>query len=683
MTILRSLGVRRIACVLAFLSLLSLLSLFSSQLPAHAQSEELVKNGGFEAGAGMPDAWSVPAGYGAWDGDQKVSGVRSLRLTNGDAKVYRLVTQGIVCSPGATYTYSAQVKGLGLAPAQGDGNGAGIYLEYTDAHGGWLGGTYPACQGGDFGWTRLGGRIALPLGARWLTVGLYLRQGTTGTAWFDDVSVQADAPPLQSFLRSPNYRGMIARRNAAPWATDIVVGRGGAPVGSPLSLRSEVVDAAGRVVGVRTTPVPARQSGEALTTQVAIAQTPPASVVGTAGTSPRWRFTLLGAGHTPIGVLEEKFTVVSVMPTVFIAPGGTWVVRGRKFFPRALYLLEASETSDANLARIAGAGFNTILCYAFGPAGDHAAEGEAPKAFLDRAGAHGLKVLFNLKDFDEALYSFPKALGKSGARLRAETVTALRGHAALLGWYVNDETGLEREPDIRAAYDEVRALDPDHPCLQVVNVPGSIDGYYHSGDAFGLDPYPVPGRPLSMVGEWADTCRQGTHGAKSEFMVAQISSTGNYAPPPNGSRPPTGAEVRCMNFLDLISGSNALLEYSYGDLGTRGYSGPGFDPVKFDAEWPKVRDLGLELRGLTPLLLNGMEMQVTVENAGETRCRALTLGGRTSLLLANPADHPQTLTVRGAYSSALVKSGGLTAATDGRAVTITLPALGSGLVELR
>ena len=681
MTVLQSLSVTRI------LTLLSLLSFFSLPQPAHAQAEELVKNGGFEAGTGMPDGWSVPAGYGAWDGGQKVTGAKSLRLTNGDVGVYRQVTQQIVCSPGATYTYSAQVKGQGLAPAQGDGNGAGIYLEYSDDRGNWLGGTYPACRSGDFGWTRLGGRIALPLGARRLVVGLYLRNGTTGTAWFDDVSVQADAPPLQSFLRSPNYRDVIARGNRAPWATDIVVGRGGAASGGPLALRSEVVDSAGGVVGARTTPVPARQPGEPLTTQLAVSQTPPASVIGTAPARPRWRFTLLGPDHKPLGVLEEKFTVVSAMPPVFIAPGGVWVVRGAKFFPRALYLIEASETSDADLTRIARAGFNTILCYAFGPAGDHKAPGETPKAFLDRAGAHGLKVIYNLKDFDEALYSFPRSLGKSGARLRAETVTALRGRAALLGWYVNDETPLEREPDIRAAYDQVRSLDPGHPCLQVVNVPGSIDGYYHSGDAFGLDPYPVPGRPLSLVGEWADACRQGTHGAKSEFMVAQISDTGNYAAPGDGSaggtRPPTGAEVRCMNFLDLIGGSNALLEYSYGDLGTRGYSKPGFDQAKFDAEWPKVRDLGLELRGLAPLLLNGTEAHVSVENAGETRCRALTFAGRTSLLLANPADHPQTLTVRGAYSSALVKSGGLTAAVDGGGVTITVPALGSGLVEIR
>ena len=632
----------------------------------------------------MPGGWDVPAGYGAWDGDQRVSGAKSLRLTNGDARVYRLVTQEIVCSPGATYTYSAQVKGNGLAPVGAGSNGAGLYLEYADAQGKWLGGAYPACRTGDFGWTRLSGRIALPLGARRLTVGLYLRQGTTGTAWFDDVSVRAAAPPLQSFLRSPNYRGVIARRNAAPWATDVVVGRGGAPLGSPLWLRSEVVDSAGRVVGVRTTAVPARRPGGPLTAQVAVSQSPPAAVVGAAGARPRWRFTLLGPGHRPLGTLEDRFTVVAAMPTVSIVPGGAWVVRGAKFFPRGLYLLQASETTDAHLARIAGAGFNTVLCYAFGPAGDHAALSEAPQVFLDRAGAHGLKVIYNLKDFDEALYSFPRSLGKSGARLRAEIVTSLRGHPALLGWYVNDEAPLEREPDIRAAYDQVRALDPDHPCLQVVDVPGSIDGYYHSGDAFGLDPYPVPGRPLSLVSEWADLGRQGTHGAKSEIMVAQISDTGNYAPPPNSSRPPTGVEVRCMNFLALISGSNGLLEYSYGDLGSRGHSGPpGFDQAKFDREWPKVRDLGLELRALESLLLDGTETRVTVENAGATRCRALTRGGKTFLLLANPADRPQTLTVRGAFSSALAKSGGLTASADGRGVTVTLPALGSGLVELR
>jgi len=645
--------------------------------PVHAQSDELAKNGGFEIGAGMPDGWAVPAGYGAWDGDQRVSGAKSLRLTNGDAGVYHLVTQEVVCSPGALYTFSAQVKGKGLAAAQPGSNGAGIYLEYTDGEGNWLGGDYPTCQTGDFGWTRLGGRAPIPIGARRMTVGLYLRKGTTGTAWFDDVSVQAAAPPLQSFLRSPNYHGLVARRDAAPWTTDVVVGCGGAPPGSPLTLRSEVVDSSGRVVSARTMAVPVRQTGGPLTAQVAVSQSPPAAIVGKAGAKVGWRFTLLGPDHRSLGILEDRFTVVSAMPAVSIAPGGVWVVRGAKFFPRGLYLLEASETSDEHLARIAGAGFNTILCYAFGPAA-------APKAFLDRAEAHGLKVLFNLKDFDEALYTFPRSLGKSGGRLRAEAVTSLRAHPALLGWYINDEGGLDREADFRAAYDQVRSLDPDHPCLQVLCVPGSVEGYYHSGDAFGVDPYPAPSRSLTLVSDWADLCRRATHGAKSALTVAQISSTGNYAASNDGSRPPTSAEVRCMNYLALISGSNGLLEYSYNDLGSRGSgSGGGFDQGKFDREWPKVRALGLELRVLNSLLLDGTEARVTIENAGTTHCRALTHGGRTSLLLANPADRPQALTVRGAYSSALVKSGGLTASADGRGVTITLPAFGSGLVELR
>lgn len=125
---------------------------WSSQDSASGEAghPNLVVNGGFEddpAGATQPSHWEVPADLGALDTKEFYSGAQSLRLIRTDADKYGFATQALPCTPGGRYKFSAWIKGEDLVSAADDDNrGAGIFMEYYDAAGQWLGGSYPSGQ---------------------------------------------------------------------------------------------------------------------------------------------------------------------------------------------------------------------------------------------------------------------------------------------------------------------------------------------------------------------------------------------------------------------------------------------------------------------------------------------------------------------------------------------------------
>ena len=551
-------------------------------------------------------------------------------------------------------------------------------MEYYDAAGQWLGGSYPSGQLGTFRWTQFKAEAKLPTQARRMIVGLYLRQGTTGTAWFDNVEVhEAVTLPLRLFVKVPNYRGLIQRGDAKPWKADLVVNHG--VNGNSLQVRSQVLDN-GTVVASRTVAVPPRIASESNTAFLTLAQ-PPGSVVLRQGAKPRWRIELLDANGSTIDTQERIFQVVEVMPRVYIARGGTWMVNGEPFYPLGIYLGPQSDTSDENLALIAAAGFNTVLCYGYGA-------GQEPRQFLDRAHKHGLRVIYSLKDFYEFNWQFPRELGKSGAQLTREYVTLLRDHPALLAWYLNDETGLDKEPDLSAMYNTVAALDPEHPALHVLYQYDQLDGYYDLTDVLGVDPYPVPKFPFNIVPRYVDAARKASRGAKSPLAVTQAFSQEVY--PSSGNklvRYPTLDELRCMNLLALISGAKGIFFYSFMDLWMKDAQRTGErDEAKFAREWVKVSTVLKQLTTLLPALKDSQRQTLTVQNSGSAavKWRALRYANRVYLIVASP-DAARTATLvlsDGAWKGVKQSFGNLKVSRNTQGVTVQVPAHGSGVVAL-
>ena len=399
------------------------------------------------------------------------------------------------------------------------------------------------------------------------------------------------------------------------------------------------------------------------------------------GAKPRWRIDLLDANGSTIDTQERIFRVVEAMPRVYIARGGTWMVNGQAFYPLGMYLGPQSDTSDENLALIAAAGFNTVLCYGYGA-------GQEPRRFLDRAQKHGLRIIYSLKDFYEFSGEFPQDLGKSGAQLTREHVTLLRDHPALLAWYLNDETDLDKEPELSAMYKTVAALDPEHPALHVLNQYGLLDGYYGLTDVLGVDPYPVPKFPFNIVSQYVDAARKASRGAKSPLAVTQAFSHEVY--PGSGNkfaRYPTLDELRCMNLLALISGAKGILFYSFMDLWMKdAQRTKERDEAKFAREWDKVSTVSKQLATLLPALKDGQRQTLTVQNSGPAavKWRAFRYANRVYLIVANPdAALAATLVLSGsAWKGVRQSFGNLKVDRNSQGAIVQVPAHGSGVVAL-
>ncbi len=580
--------------------------------------ENLIVNPSFEEdndGDNFPDGWNLPHELCTWDEVEKRSGKRSLRFTNTDSNVYRLITQVVPCKPKRRYYFAVWVKGKEINGKDQWDQGAGICLEWQDAKGNWLGGSYPECPEGTFDWRRVEGAALIPENAARVSVVLYLRRTNTGTAWFDDVEVREILPtPLQVFL--PTYRGLW--RIGMPISANVEVVRTDEERDATFRVRSQLEEEEGKPVWSKDITFPPRVS----TRQFA----PPINLLSKP-TVYQWRFVLLSPKGKKVDEVSHPLRLTNQMPKVHVDEKLRLIVDGKPFFPLGLYL---GPTEDEHLARIAEAGFNTILCYGYGV-------GKDPEGYMNRAQKHGLKVIYSVKDFYEGTQYFPKWFGKSGLELAKEYVLKFRHHPALLAWYINDELPPTFVPRLKAMYDLVSELDLDHPTFQVLYQIGELAYYFECTDIIGVDPYPVPSRPLTMVSDWTKSAREEMRHRKPVWVVPQIFAHSVYTNKPE-EREPTLGEKRCMAYLALIHGANGLIFYSYFDL-FRDVGGKRAENEVFERRWGEVRQIGRELSSLVSVLLEGKAISVKVEPT-ETPIHLLCLrrNGEIYVIAANPSD---------------------------------------------
>src|SRR5439155_3704004 len=156
--------------------------------------------GGFETvGGGLPTSWGIGKGCNVYQ-----------LVTKSDSFSYRRVSgapssdQSLVLKKGV-YNLGGWIK------TEGIGTGAaGIRLQLDFRPGGinqWF--TTDVIQGTtDWTYYRIDS-IVVPQDMR-VAVRLENYAGASGTAWFDDITLQQQLPPpIDSFLLYPNYRGML------------------------------------------------------------------------------------------------------------------------------------------------------------------------------------------------------------------------------------------------------------------------------------------------------------------------------------------------------------------------------------------------------------------------------------------------------------------------------------------
>jgi len=596
--------------------------------------ENLVRNPGFETVApdGTATDWTMPTDVFALDEEVVHSGRRSLRLRNADPGVYRLATQPLPFEPNRFYDLSVWIR---TEKVEGEDYGASLCVEWSgDA--GYIGGTYPPGFKGTNDWQHWTAQSApVPPTATRVHVVLYLRQKMTGTAWFDDVEVKFGyPPPLTVFLLQPTYRGQLyadaSDQRAILRATIGDPLRGGLTLGD-VELRCAVRPHGGGEV-LREDHRTPQDRMEIVTLD--LAPLPVGAYALTAEMVDKATGDVLGEQSCPLTKSPSRRQPGRVL----IDEHNRTLLDGEPFFPLGVYEGVSPGTEEAllRLDTLAGSPFNTVMNY-----GINGGSLEEIKAYLDAAHGRGLKIIYSLKDFYEGTQYYPAKVGpfEGEEEMTRGVVTTFRDHPAILAWYLNDELPLTFHDRLRARYEAVRELDPNHPTWIVLYQVGELERYLDTTDVLGTDPYPIPRAPLTMAADWTKQTVRAVGGRRAVWMVPQWHDWSVYDPG-QAPRAPTREEVRNMAFQCLIHGANGLIFYSYFDLKR--------DPLGFEKRWADVTAVGREIRALIPVLLS-TDPPPPVRLAHYTPHVHFTTkqrGRQVYLLAVNTSPEEQTVTFR-------------------------------------
>jgi len=264
------------------------------------------------------------------------------------------------------------------------------------------------------------------------------------------------------------------------------------------------------------------------------------------------------------------------------------IVDGEPFFPLGMYW---SGVDEEQLRIFTEAPFNCLMPY-----------GRPTPEQMDLCQRMGLKVLYSIKDFYHGTTwcpDFIKSEADEEGAMR-EYVRRFRDHPALLGWYINDERPLSMLSRLEAHQRWVEEEDPNHPTWVVLYQVGDVACYAKTFDVIGTDPYPIPGRPPAMAGQWARVTREAADDARAVWMVPQVFSKAmHYTDPERRAavRGPTYDEMRSMTWQCIAEGADGIVLYSWFEL-RRDTSEP------FEQRWPEVKRVAEEVAEMIPVLLS-------------------------------------------------------------------------------
>ena len=285
---------------------------------------------------------------------------------------------------------------------------------------------------------------------------------------------------------------------------------------------------------------------------------------------------------------------------VIIGDNNETLVDGTPFFPAGFFGPRAGPTFDP----IAKAGYTASLTYD--------SNIESCKRWLDDCQRLGLLGMVSVPHpfvakFDEA-------------KLR-DAIRAVKGHPALLAYYLFDEPSVNKAgqtpADLKRVYDILADEDPYHPIGVCICVTNYFGPYIECYDMVMPDPYPLVAatRPLSFVSQWVDTARAAIGDRKPVWVVPQTFGWDviENIPNPNQYRTPTPQQERCMTYLALTHGVRAVMYYCYHvytkydaakkKAGQQPYILGGYLPDKQPTLWSALETLGREMRRVGPALL--------------------------------------------------------------------------------
>lgn len=528
---------------------------------------------------------------------------------------------------GNTVRLSALVKTEGL---KSEGRyGAHVTLELYDTEGKWIAALYSRAEGkpkdGDWALRTISGVLPSNIGRTRLAI--HVAQGTVGHFAVDNVTVERiEAKPV-AFVVSSAYRdtavGGKVRFHAALDTPPDMVGK----VKAMFSWK----DADGVV---RQTPAD-EQTEDAASVSLD---------VGRFAKGPQKIGCGLYVGNRCIGKSEVGFSRVEAMPRrrVQIDDSKRCLIDGKPFFPIGLYCYP----SVGNLESLTNTPFNSVVHYIM-----------PDRKLLSTFERLGLKTC---SAFDREL---PEA------ELRRK-IMEIRESPALLAWYIGDEISADKLSEQSRLYGLARELDPDHPCYLVQDRLYDLRGFLPTTDVIGLDPYPVPEKPLRTVTDFMRGGRDKMFGVCANWSVPQTFDWSWYGRPREKNRFPNETELRSMLWQHIAGGANGLFSFRY-------------HAVTSDT-WQVVLKTHREVADRTDILLSAEKCPAVAASDEALACRAWKKDGALYVLACNVLDRPLVANVAisdGSWRAASADFGPMPKG-DGRAFAFELPAFGVSFVRL-
>ena len=578
----------------------------------------LAANLDFERGG---EGWRLPPAYSVSRG-AGMNGTSALVYDNADPKLpYAFPSQKVRLEPGQTYRFSAWVRTEGLGPA--NVHGATLGIEWSDANGRHLGGSYTGGLKGTTEWTRLEGvTTAIPEKAASFRFLPYCSPGCVGKAYFDDMELAPYERPVVGHLLSSAYRN-TADRGRVEFRVGLAVPKKHSPGELKAEFSYEAPD-------------------------------------GSRKTVPAQGLSRYMAAFSVDGAAKLSFSRVDRMPPrrVWIDGHRRTIVDGKPFFPLGMYTGSASRRAEY----VKGP-FNCVMPY------------QAPDAVgMDFYWTNGVMVIYSVKDVYAGAKHAPESVTSEDAAdsyVQAK-VDAFRDHPGLLAWYVNDElVGDAWHGMLTRRRDFLERADPNHPTWAVVYQLQFLREITPTFDVIGTDPYPVPDKPLSMATDWTRRTDRAYFGLRPMWQVPQAFDWGGYRAEHPGSAPnrmPTVDEMRSMSWQCIAAGANGLVYYSFTAIQKESHGLP------FAKAWADVCRVGEEVRRYIPVLLSVEPAPAVAGAPAAWGVRTWRKDGATWLLVVNAQDRADAavLTLSDGFSEAAAEFGPAAEKTGANAMRVSL-----------
>ena len=575
-----------------------------------------LENAGFEKVGknGYPVGWSRHPNWHGERAGHNGSGGLVFECAEGGRQKHGRPQQEVKLEAGKRYRVSALVKADGLITERNtDAHGLGIYIEGYDASGKWaFGGGPRRFARGNTDWKKVEFITKpVPEGIVRAYIQPWVKKCVSGRAVIDNIYIEEYEMKPVAGLFSDAYRNEACGgkvRFSASLNLDLK-----ANGIADYSAEFTYAGIGGSRVSVPAKPLPGGEATVTLDVSLFASGTNDVtctlSLNGRAIDSATLRFARLQEPS------KRKVRIDSMKRAI---------VDGKPFFPLGMYFRNR-DLNASNLAHYVEGPFNCVMPY-------------APKGLsekdIETYRAAGLKVIFDLR------YGTTDADGAE-AWVR-ETVARAKDNPALLAWYTNDERPIADIPKLAFRQRLLEEIDPDHPTWSVQDVFSEARQYMGTYDVLGMDPYPIPKKPIGTAISSMRQGLEGTFGSRAVWQVPQAFGWGWLKrKETKGQRAPTQKEMANMTWQAIAGGANGIVYYAFQHL----YEKHDDPADAFAPAWARTKAAASEVKKYESVLLSGEEPPPVAGATESVAVRTWRYGGDTYLLAVNCTTNAQTATL--------------------------------------